>query len=185
MELVHARYPDAAQQLDKLGLAPGASVPRLLCRQPSWGERQGMGVEASAGSFKWRHVIPVESLTTRKRRGCAPSFAAAELCCCRALLLPSVAASRIHCRHLLSYPVLRCCVHIYIHIYTYIYIYNPAHRVSRPRGTGSVGDSVGEGVGVVGVSVFFGVHMVCRGVRAKVVGRPLRPLYAVSSPDQR
>jgi len=26
-----------------------------------------------------------------------------------------------------------------------MYICNPAHRVSRPRGTGSVGDSVGEG----------------------------------------
>ena len=24
-------------------------------------------------------------------------------------------------------------------------MYNPGHRVSRPRGTGSVGDSVGEG----------------------------------------
>jgi len=34
---------------------------------------------------------------------------------------------------------------IYIYIYIYIYICNPAHRVSRPRGTGSVGDSVGEG----------------------------------------
>ena len=38
-------------------------------------------------------------------------------------------------------------MHICIYAYTYIYIYicNPAHRVSRPRGTGSVGDSVGEG----------------------------------------
>ena len=27
----------------------------------------------------------------------------------------------------------------------YMYICNPGHRVSRPRGTGSVGDSVGEG----------------------------------------
>ena len=35
------------------------------------------------------------------------------------------------------------CVCIYIYIY--IYICNPGHRVSRPRGTGSVGDSVGEG----------------------------------------
>ena len=32
-----------------------------------------------------------------------------------------------------------------MYIYVYIYICNPAHRVSRPRGTGSVGDSVGEG----------------------------------------
>jgi len=32
-----------------------------------------------------------------------------------------------------------------LYIYIYIYICNPAHRVSRPRGTGSVGDSVGEG----------------------------------------
>ena len=30
-------------------------------------------------------------------------------------------------------------------MYVCIYICNPAHRVSRPRGTGSVGDSVGEG----------------------------------------
>jgi hypothetical protein len=41
------------------------------------------------------------------------------------------------------------CVYIYMSIYIYIYIYtyicNPGHRVSRPRGTGSVGDSVGEG----------------------------------------
>ena len=34
---------------------------------------------------------------------------------------------------------------LYIYICIYIYICNPAHRVSRPRGTGSVGDSVGEG----------------------------------------
>jgi len=26
-----------------------------------------------------------------------------------------------------------------------MYVCNPGHRVSRPRGTGSVGDSVGEG----------------------------------------
>ena len=31
-------------------------------------------------------------------------------------------------------------------VHAYIYICNPGHRVSRPRGTGSVGDSVGEGV---------------------------------------
>ena len=37
------------------------------------------------------------------------------------------------------------CICMYIYIYIYIYICNPAHRVSRPRGTGSVGDSVGEG----------------------------------------
>ena len=39
------------------------------------------------------------------------------------------------------------CMYVYIYIYIYIYIYvcNPAHRVSRPRGTGSVGDGVGEG----------------------------------------
>ena len=30
-------------------------------------------------------------------------------------------------------------------ISTYIYILGVGHRVSRPRGTGSVGDSVGEG----------------------------------------
>ena len=30
-------------------------------------------------------------------------------------------------------------------MYVCIYICNPGHRVSRPRGTGSVGDSVGEG----------------------------------------
>jgi len=42
-------------------------------------------------------------------------------------------------------------MYIYIYVYMYMYIYiciyicNPAHRVSRPRGTGSVGDSVGEG----------------------------------------
>ena len=30
-------------------------------------------------------------------------------------------------------------------MYIYVCICNPAHRVSRPRGTGSVGDSVGEG----------------------------------------
>ena len=100
-------------------------------REWEWRRVQAVS-EASAGSFKWRHVIPVESLTTRKRRGCAASFDAAELCCCRALLLPSVAASRIHCRHLLSYPVLRCCVHIYIYIYIHIYTY-----ITRP--TGSVG----------------------------------------------
>ena len=37
---------------------------------------------------------------------------------------------------------------LYIYIYIYIYIYALARagrRVSRPRGTGSVGDSVGEG----------------------------------------
>jgi len=34
-----------------------------------------------------------------------------------------------------------------VYIYIYIYICNPAHRVSRPRGTGSVGDGVGEGRG--------------------------------------
>ena len=27
-----------------------------------------------------------------------------------------------------------------------MYVCNPAHRVSRPRGAGSVGDSVGEGL---------------------------------------
>ena len=51
-------------------------------------------------------------------------------------------------------------MHVYIYIYIYAYIYtciyiciyvcvcvcNPGHRVSRPRGTGSVGDSVGEGL---------------------------------------
>ena len=39
------------------------------------------------------------------------------------------------------------CMYIYVYIYIYIYIHicNPGHRVSRPRGTGSVGDSVGEG----------------------------------------
>ena len=48
-------------------------------------------------------------------------------------------------------------IHIYIHIYThththiYIYICNPGHRVSRPRDTGSVGDSVGEGQGGLGM----------------------------------
>ena len=42
-------------------------------------------------------------------------------------------------------------VHIYIYIYTYIYIYVAAgHRVSRPRGTGSVGESVGEGAEAAG-----------------------------------
>jgi len=30
-------------------------------------------------------------------------------------------------------------------IYIHIYMYNPGHRVSRPRGTGSVGCGVGEG----------------------------------------
>ena len=34
---------------------------------------------------------------------------------------------------------------MYMYIYIYIYICNPGHRVSRPQGTGSVGDSVGEG----------------------------------------
>ena len=43
-------------------------------------------------------------------------------------------------------------MYIYIYIYyTYIHTYTDTtgqsgHRVSRPRGTGSVGDSVGEGV---------------------------------------
>ena len=39
-------------------------------------------------------------------------------------------------------------VALIIYIYIYIYIYGPCgagHRVSRPRGTGSVGVSVGEG----------------------------------------
>ena len=36
-------------------------------------------------------------------------------------------------------------IYIYIYMCIYIYICNPGHRVSRPRGTGSVGDSVGEG----------------------------------------
>ena len=35
--------------------------------------------------------------------------------------------------------------HVYIYISYILYICKPAHRVSRPRGTGSVGDSVGEG----------------------------------------
>ena len=48
----------------------------------------------------------------------------------------------------LSHIYIYIYIYIYIHIYIYIYIYicNPGHRVSRPRGTGSVGDSVGEGV---------------------------------------
>ena len=32
-----------------------------------------------------------------------------------------------------------------MYVYIYIYILGAGHRVSRPRGTGSVGDSVGEG----------------------------------------
>ena len=36
-------------------------------------------------------------------------------------------------------------MYMYVYLYIYIHICNPAHRVSRPRGTGSVGDSVGEG----------------------------------------
>ena len=36
-------------------------------------------------------------------------------------------------------------VYIYIYVCMYVYICNPGHRVSRPRGTVSVGDSVGEG----------------------------------------
>ena len=41
------------------------------------------------------------------------------------------------------YVYIYICICIYIYIY--IYICNPGHRVSRPQGTGSVGDSVGEG----------------------------------------
>ena len=44
-------------------------------------------------------------------------------------------------------------MYMYMYIYVYIYIYKytdttgqSGHRVSRPRGTGSVGDSVGEGL---------------------------------------
>ena len=37
-----------------------------------------------------------------------------------------------------------------MYVYIYIYIYIPGHRVSRPPGTGSVGDSVGEGVRIQG-----------------------------------
>ena len=59
-------------------------------------------------------------------------------------------------------------IHIYaayVHIYIYIYIVGgngrptaarllaPGHRFSRPRGTGSVGDSVGEGPEAVSVGV--------------------------------
>ena len=45
------------------------------------------------------------------------------------------------------YIYIYVCMYIYIYVcmYVYIYICNPGHRVSRPRGTGSVGDSVGEG----------------------------------------
>ena len=49
----------------------------------------------------------------------------------------------------------------HIYIYTYIYIYThtdttgqSGHRVSRPRGTGSVGDSVGEGTQEILQQVF-------------------------------
>ena len=41
-------------------------------------------------------------------------------------------------------------IYIYIaYIYIYIYVCSPGHRVSRPRGTGSVGDSVGEGLSLM------------------------------------
>ena len=49
------------------------------------------------------------------------------------------------CRSLPPLPCLSSASLIYIYIYIYIYICNPGHRVSRPRGTGAVGDSVGEG----------------------------------------
>ena len=47
-------------------------------------------------------------------------------------------------------PAYKVCssIHIrpaYTYIYIYIYMCNPGHRISRPRGTGSVGGSVGEG----------------------------------------
>ena len=48
-----------------------------------------------------------------------------------------------------AYPPHACttpAIYTYIYMCVYIYICNPAHRVSRPRGTGSVGDSVGEGM---------------------------------------
>ena len=47
--------------------------------------------------------------------------------------------------HIYIYTYIHIYIYTYIHIYIYIYICNPAHRVSRPRGIGSVGDSVGEG----------------------------------------
>jgi hypothetical protein len=47
--------------------------------------------------------------------------------------------------HIYIYMYICTCARIHICIYTYIYICNPGNRVSRPRGTGSVGDSVGEG----------------------------------------
>ena len=48
-----------------------------------------------------------------------------------------------------------------IYVCIYIYILGAGHRVSRPRGTGSVGDSVGEGRSLWGV-VVGGVSAVLR-----------------------
>ena len=40
------------------------------------------------------------------------------------------------------------CACVCARAHTHTHTCNPAHRVSRPRGTGSVGDSVGEGASV-------------------------------------
>ena len=63
--------------------------------------------------------------------------------------------------HIYIHVHIYICIHIHIYTYVYVYIYTYIHtyihtytdttgqswnRVSRPRGTGSVGDNVGEGI---------------------------------------